>query len=214
MQTRDEKTTTALQSIDDAVKYSDKIIRDLLDYSANIRLEIAETDPYSIVNQALSGIIVPDRIKVIDRTQNKPKVWVDLDRIRRVVVNLITNAFDSMPDGGTLTIVCKEKNGRLELSFADTGTGIAEEKMDKLWTPFVTTKAKGMGLGLPISKRIIESHGGQILVDSESGKGTTFTLVLPIKTPEESNVEFFVGERSSSEKSVKLLEEKEAGVVE
>jgi signal transduction histidine kinase len=102
-----------------------------------------------------------------------------------------------MPKGGTLTIVSKERNSGLELIFEDTGTGIPKGKMEKLWTPFVTTKAKGMGLGLPICKRIVEAHGGQILVDSETGKGTTFTLVLPTKAPEKNNVEFLVRERSS-----------------
>jgi PAS domain S-box-containing protein len=196
-QTRDEKTISALESISDAVKYSDKIIRGLLDYSADITLEITKTDPQTIINHAMSGITVPNRIKVIDRTQSNPKVYADLDRIKVVIVNLVTNAFEAMPKGGTLTIVSKERNSGLELIFEDTGTGIPKGKMEKLWTPFVTTKAKGMGLGLPICKRIVEAHGGQILVDSETGKGTTFTLVLPTKAPEKNNVEFLVRERSS-----------------
>ena len=191
-QSGDEKTTATLKSIDDAVKYSEKIVRDLLDYTGDKKLDITETDPHSIINQSLSGIIIPERIELIDRTQIKPKVYVDLDRIKRVIMNLVTNAFDAMPNGGTLTITSKEKNGSLELSISDTGSGIPKEKMDKLWTPFVTTKAKGMGLGLPISKRIIEEHSGQILVDSENGKGTTFTLVIPIFIPEKETLEFSV----------------------
>ena len=102
-----------------------------------------------------------------------------------------------MPNGVSLTISSRQKDGKLELSFADTGMGIPIEKMDKLWTPFVTTKAKGMGLGLPISKRILEAHGGQITCASAAGKGTTFTLFLPLNGPENNNVEFFVPACSS-----------------
>ena len=126
-----------------------------------------------------------------------------------------------MPNGGALTIVSKENKGGLELSFADTGTGIPQRKMEKLWTPFVTTQAKGMGLGLPICKRIVEAHGGQILVDSVIGKGTTFTVVLPTKAQEKNDVEFLVRERSFCtelfenceilESTSRLRQEKEAG---
>ena len=189
-----EQVASMLQRIEDSVKYSEKIVRDLLDFSANIKLELSETDPHSIVNQALSRLILPANIEVVDRTQNKPKSRLDVDRISRVIVNLVTNAFDAMPDGGKLTVVSKEVNGSLELSFADTGSGIPKEKMERLWTPFVTTKAKGMGLGLPISKRIVESHGGQIIVDSENGKGTMFTVVIPIKASGKTNAEFYINE--------------------
>jgi PAS domain S-box-containing protein len=202
-QIENEKMAAALQGIEDSVKYSDKIIRDLLDFSTNIRLEIEETDPHSIVSQALSGIVVPEKVEVIDRSQNKPKVYVDLGRIRRVIVNLVANAFEAMPDGGTLTIVSRQKDGNLELSLTDTGAGIPKEKMQRLWTPFVTTKAKGIGLGLPISKRIVEAHGGQISVYSKNGKGTAFTLVLPIVHSEKNSVEFLVDDRSSSEEPLR-----------
>jgi signal transduction histidine kinase len=97
-----------------------------------------------------------------------------------------------MPDGGILTIESRETNGCFELSIADNGTGIPDEKISRLWAPFVTTKAKGIGLGLPICKRIMDEHGGQILCDTEKGKGTTFTLILPIIEPKNKDVEFYV----------------------
>jgi len=94
-----------------------------------------------------------------------------------------------MPDGGTLTITSRQVKDSIEFSFTDTGTGIPKEKMEKLWTPFVTTKAKGMGLGLPICKRIVEAHNGQMLVETEKDRGTTFTISIPIMKPERNNVE-------------------------
>src|SRR5208283_2876865 len=105
----------------------------------------------------------------------------DSDKIKRVFINLIKNAVDAMPNGGKITIDSKEVNGSLEISFADTGTGISDEVMPKLFSPLFTTKAQGMGFGLAICKRIIEAHGGKIMVKTAKSKGTTFTVTLPIE---------------------------------
>jgi signal transduction histidine kinase len=86
-----------------------------------------------------------------------------------------------MPEGGELKIESKKSNNAIQIIFTDTGTGIPESVRDKLWTPLATTKAKGMGLGLAICKRIIEAHAGSISVESTVGKGTSFTVTLPIK---------------------------------
>jgi len=187
-----EKMTSMLKRIDDAVNYSEKIVRDLLDYSSDMKLELTETDLHSIVNQALSGMVIPAKIEVVDRTQETLKCHVDMEKIRRVILNLIANAFDAMPNGGILTIASREEKDSLELSIQDTGVGIPKEKMDRLWAPFVTTKAKGMGLGLPICKRIVEAHKGEICVETENGRGTTFRITIPIMPLGKENVEFFV----------------------
>jgi signal transduction histidine kinase len=94
---------------------------------------------------------------------------------------MVKNAIDAMLNGGTLTIKSKETNGSVDVTISDTGTGLSEETIKKLWTPLFTTKAKGMGFGLAISKRLIEAHGGSVSVKSELGKGTTFTIIIPIK---------------------------------
>ena len=187
-----EKLASLIPLAEEALKHAENIVRELLDYSANIQLELSEANPKSIVTHALSGMVIPDNIRILDKTQPKPMVHVDSDKITRVIVNLAMNAFDAMPTGGILTIISKASEGCLELSIADSGIGISDEKMRKLWAPFVTTKAKGIGLGLPICKRIVDAHGGRILCESEKGKGTTFTLILPILEKVEKNVEFCV----------------------
>jgi signal transduction histidine kinase len=85
-----------------------------------------------------------------------------------------------MPSGGTLTITSEEVENKLEISFADTGEGMTEETLNKLWVPLFTTKARGMGFGLSICKRLVEAHGGSISAKSTIGKGTTLTLRIPI----------------------------------
>jgi len=98
----------------------------------------------------------------------------------REIINLTKNAMDSMPEGGRLTFEQSVTNNNLKIIVNDTGSGISQENLDNLWKPLFTTKAKGMGFGLTICKRIIEAHGGTISVDSQVGEGTTFTLVIPI----------------------------------
>jgi signal transduction histidine kinase len=86
-----------------------------------------------------------------------------------------------MPQGGELTIQSKESNGNLQVSFSDTGAGITEEVASRMWTPFFTTKAKGIGLGLSISKRIVEAHKGHISYETKVGKGTSFVVTIPLQ---------------------------------
>jgi len=100
--------------------------------------------------------------------------------LREVFVNLIVNAVDAMPQGGSLTICCNRKGERLRLRFADTGTGMKEEVRERVFEPFYTTKGvHGTGLGLAVSYGIIERHQGLISVESKPGKGTTFYIDLP-----------------------------------
>lgn len=176
----DKKSKEMLEIIEKDVEYSNKIISDLLDMSKEIVLELTEVSPSSLIKEALSRIEVPKNVRVVNRTQGKPKIHVDKDKVKRVFLNIIRNAFDAMPKGGELEISSEEKDGWLEIAFRDTGIGMSREVLKKVWKPFFTTKAKGMGLGLPISKRIIKAHGGYITVRSKKGKGTCFTVKIPI----------------------------------
>jgi len=173
--------TAMLEIIDNAIEHANKIINDLLDYSREIHLELEERTPYLLLAEALMLVQIPEKVKFLDRTHDKPKMIVDAPKITRVFVNLIKNAIDAMPQGGTLEVESKQKGDNVEFTFRDTGTGMSEELKAKLFSPLVTTKAQGIGLGLAICKRIIEAHGGEITVQSVLGKGTTFTVTLPVK---------------------------------
>ena len=111
-----------------------------------------------------------------------PAVSADADQMSQVFLNLIMNAIHAMPDGGTLRVEGSQVDGNLRISLADTGHGIPDEHLSRIFDPFFTTKetGKGTGLGLTVVKGIIEEHGGTITVESEPGRGTTFTLTFPI----------------------------------
>ena len=176
----DTKGNTMLKTIDDCVEYSDKIVRDLLDFSAEIKLDKISTNPIKLVKDSLSTLVVPTNVQVINETSDELFVLVDNGKIERVFSNLVKNACDAMPNGGQLKITSKKEKDRIMISFSDSGSGMTNEVLQKLWTPFFTTKPKGMGIGLGICKRIVEAHGGRIEVGSTVGKGTVFNVFLPV----------------------------------
>jgi PAS domain S-box-containing protein len=169
-----------LELIEECVEHSNTIISDLLEYSREIGLELTKTDAKSLTRDALALAKIPRRIRVVDLTKKEPKVEADVDKMRRVFVNIMTNAADAMPKTGTLTITSKKSGDNLQITFTDTGVGISAEVMQKLWNPLFTTKTQGTGLGLMIVKRLVEAHGGSIWAESPGeGKGATFSLSLP-----------------------------------
>jgi signal transduction histidine kinase len=146
-----------------------------------MKLDLNESNPRLIAKEALSAVEIPENVRVANLTGDQPKINVDANRLKRVFVNIIKNAFDAMPKGGKLTIESRESNGDLEIVFSDTGVGMSEETLRNIFKPLFTTKAKGMGFGLPICKRFVEAHRGKISVRSTIRKGSTFTVTLPIR---------------------------------
>ncbi|MEM2971430.1 MAG: PAS domain S-box protein [Candidatus Bathyarchaeia archaeon] len=177
----DVKMKKMFNLVENNIEYLDKIINDLLDYSREIRLELKETSLKSVMKDALTLVKIPRKVRVISLVKDKPKVKVDARKIQRIFVNIIKNAVDAMPKGGKLTIKSRRIGSEVKIAFADTGIGMTKEDIAKLWKPLFTTKAKGIGLGLAICKRIVEAHKGSISLESEVGKGTTVTVVLPIE---------------------------------
>ena len=185
----DEKTKEMFKVINNSIEHANKIITNLLEYSKEITLEIEEATPKSLLDYILLMIQIPSNVKILDRTEDEPTIWVDSNKLERVFINLIKNAIDAMPERGTLEIRSRKIGENIEFTFTDTGTGMSEQTKAKMFMPLFTTKAQGMGFGLAICKRIVESHGGKIEVESALGKGTTFTVTLPIEQKLEINDE-------------------------
>jgi len=171
-----------LDIMDNEINSSNKIINDLLGFSRVGKPAVSPTSIEKVIDDALSYTTIPENIELTKKMDTElPEVEIDTDQIRQVLVNMIINAVQAMPDGGKLTIGAREKDKFLEMEIADTGCGIHQEVMDKIFDPLFTTRAKGIGLGLPVCKAIIERHEGHVEVESEVGKGTTFTIGLPLK---------------------------------
>lgn len=132
------------------------------------------------VLQMASPRIQSQRIRVSSAFRDAPPQTVDPDMIRRAVINLVGNAVDAMPGGGELRVSGGPgEDGCYLLEFGDTGGGIAESDRERIFEPYFTTKSTGLGLGLVLTRRIVESHGGGIVIDSEPGKGTRVVVRLP-----------------------------------
>jgi len=177
----DPSTQEMLTVIDNGVGYANGIVNDLLEFSREMQVQLLPTTPKLLVRKTLKDVQMPNNITVEDATGDAPEILADEPKVRRVLGNLIQNAIDAMPEGGKLLISSMNTQKEVSISIRDTGFGIPPDMMDKIWIPLHTTKAKGIGLGLPICKRIMEAHGGSISLESAVGKGTTFTLKLPIQ---------------------------------
>ena len=175
------KEKEMMDIVDKSVDYANKIISSLLEYSAEIRLEIEQCSPKELLDYVLLMAQVPERVKIVDRTEYKPKIWIDVNKMERVFLNLIKNAFDAITERGTLKISSKRVGENVEIVFTDNGVGMSEQTLSKIFNPLFTTKAQGMGFGLAICKRMVEAHRGKISVKSTVGRGTTFTITLPIE---------------------------------
>jgi PAS domain S-box-containing protein len=115
----------------------------------------------------------------ISLEESLPELWADREHLVRALSNILVNALEAMPEGGNLTVTAKELAGGVVLQFIDTGIGMDEATKDRIFNPFFTTKDTGTGLGLAMTHKIIQEHGGHIEVDSVVGKGTTFTFTFP-----------------------------------
>ncbi len=166
-------------------KRAREIVRGLLDYarespSLPTRLDLNEVIRETIRllgnREAFQHIVL-----VEDLAEPLPPINADKNRLQQVLLNLSLNACEAMPGGGTLLISTQAANGKVVIKITDTGCGIKREHLDRIFEPFFTTKpvGKGTGLGLSVSYGIIQQHGGTLDVESEEGKGSTFTITLP-----------------------------------
>ena len=175
-----------LSLIADETSRCTNIVKGLLEFSRQELPQKAFSDVNDIINRTLNLLknqVSFYNISIIKELGlNLPQIELDKNKIEQVFWNLMFNASEAMPDGGKLTIISKFSQNKkyIEVIFMDTGVGIPKENINKLYDPFFTTKSSGTGLGLAVSYGIIKQHLGKIEVDSEQGKGSTFTVSLPL----------------------------------
>src|SRR2546429_4824061 len=178
---KDPRVGSALETIREQADFMNKIVSDLQDYAKQAKPTFIEYDVQRLINDSLSSIPVPKSVEVSSSLETGfPKLRVDPGLLRRAFTNIITNALQAMPDGGKLKIRAWTSQNIAAVSFEDTGIGIPEDVKTKMFSPLFTTREKGVGLGLAVTKRLIESHKGEIKVFSKVGEGTTLTVELPL----------------------------------
>jgi two-component system, NtrC family, sensor kinase len=180
----------ALDSIlrvnDIAVERMTTLVRSLRTFGRLDRAQIDWADMHEGIDSTLAILAHETHHVKIHRDYGQlPPVRCHPDQLNQVWMNLIVNAVHAMPDGGTLRITTLQRDQDVHIVFTDTGRGIAPDHLERIFDPGFTTKAGrvGMGLGLLISRQVIEHHRGSIAVESEVGSGTTFTVALPIAGP-------------------------------
>jgi signal transduction histidine kinase len=196
----------ALDIVDKEVGICNRTISSLLDFARAEPPVRRKVDVNDIVQAALSRITIPDNIEVVSQPDaSVPAILADPDQLAQVFGNITLNGIQAMPEGGRLvvkTLKTSEASGKpprsewVAVSFTDTGVGIPAENLGKLFEPLFTTKAKGIGLGLVLVESLVEANGGSIEVQSEVGKGSTFTVILPLAVSGSVHVESKPGEGS------------------
>lgn len=182
-----DDASAEIDSIYEQINYVDKIISDLQDYARPITPELVEVDLKTLVTFSLSTLNVPKNVEAhCHFGKNLPKIETDPILLKRILLNLAINAVQAMPQGGELEIGANQnkKTNTINITVKDMGVGIPKEMQNKLFTPLFTTKPKGQGLGLAVVKRLVEGLNAKISFKSEEGKGTEFTVELPLKNYE------------------------------
>ena len=182
--TKDDQTLSKLKIIADEVQRLEELLNELRGYYISRALKVEEVDITVLLNE-IYGLVKRDcerkGIEIDFKKEGIPlSVKGDKDKLKQIFLNLAKNAIEAMEQGGKLVIKNRLVGDHVEISISDNGCGIPEENREKIFSPFFTTKRQGTGLGLNISKKIIEDHeGGSITLESEERKGTTFKVTLP-----------------------------------
>jgi len=172
-------------TIKEEVRKANYMVLNFMNYGRPLKLRRTNVSFQDLVDRALT--VLNDKLKEqkvtvsIDIPSDLPHLFCDQELLRNCLFNFITNGAQSMLDGGELTVSASFDDGIFRLAFSDRGTGIEPEDLEKIFQPYFTTKEAGIGLGLPITQRIIKEHGGEIIVESQPGEGTVFAVLMPIK---------------------------------
>jgi signal transduction histidine kinase len=173
--------TTYYPKISEALKQTTSLLDSFREYYRGHEITPMQGNINKLIVKAVEDSQVPPTIKVsTDLDEGVPETSFDLVKIRRVFSILIKNAIEAMPSGGSLKIITRVESEKILAKVGDTGVGIPEAVREKIFVAFGVKKRGGFGLGLAAAKKIVEAHGGSISFESETGKGTTFTIALPV----------------------------------
>ena len=171
----------SLDAVEEQICYMDKIVSDLQTFVKPVAVQKQVFNLKKLIIELITESNVPEEVEVQAQVEEDLAINADPQLMKRVLINLITNAIQAMPEGGKLNIKGETEATKVKISVEDTGVGIPEEIKPKLFTPLFTTKSRGQGFGLAVCKRVIEAQSGTITFESERGKGTKFIIQLPLK---------------------------------
>ncbi len=171
--------TESIDNIERNIIYINKIVADLQDYARPLKVDLLDIHLPELVHSVFTPIIIPENVTTCIEIDPDFVFKSDPVLLRRILTNLIINAVQAMPNGGKLTVNAAKNEHKILLFIEDTGVGIPEAVKPKLFTPMVTTKAKGQGLGLAVVKRLVEALKGSVAFESQEGLGTKFSVTLP-----------------------------------
>jgi two-component system sensor histidine kinase HydH len=163
----------------------ESLVDDLLSFAREDRGERQPVDLAALVRDSVMMIRMeadPERVQVVHTPQVAMKAVVSSDRIIQLLLNLLKNGLQAMPDGGELRVELKDAKSSAIIKICDSGIGIPSESIPHIFDPFWTSKARGTGLGLALCQKVAHEHGGNVTVESTVGVGTTFTVTLPLAT--------------------------------
>jgi signal transduction histidine kinase len=172
-------------NIKEEVRRANYMVLNFMNYGRPLKLRralISYSELLAKVLPVLQGRLTEQQITVVQQIPTDlPTLYVDQELLRNCILNFINNAAQAMPEGGNIILSAERVEQKVQLSFADQGSGISPDDLDKIFQPYFTTKDVGIGLGLAITERIVKEHGGEIQVASTRGAGTVFTVVLPLQ---------------------------------
>ena len=191
----EERDKEVLLKVIEQIRNIELMMKNLLNYARPVAAQPVRFNVNKILKKTIYFIEKhpsfvsgdPRKQLITELDEALPEIVGDPQQLQQVFLNLLLNAADAVPEGGTITVrtVHDKQAKTVAVVLRDTGKGISAELMEKIFQPFFTTKRKGTGLGLAVSKRIVEEHGGSIAVSNNVSGGVTFTVVLPVKTDEE-----------------------------
>jgi signal transduction histidine kinase len=178
-----EQFESLFTSIKQEIQRLNKLVGDFLDYGKPLRLNLQPVDIEKLIDEVMALVgakAEKDGIRIHYHKGNLPAFSLDPGLIKTCIFNIVLNAFQAMPDGGDLTVNITASDDKAFVTIEDTGTGVPRENLPKLFDPFFSTKITGLGLGLAMTRRVVEEHGGKVDFQSEEGKGSAITISLPM----------------------------------